>query len=106
MQAEAAAVQSAARLVSDCALELWPHCRVLPFGSQATSMALPGSDVDIAILGVGYPAAKGAVGFSKYATPLITALLSSDGAPSSTACCNKLRRIYLLVIMSVTGALH
>ena len=68
-QAEAEAAQSAARLVAECALELWPHCQVLPFGSQATTMALPGSDVDIAILGVGQPAAKGATGFSKWASP-------------------------------------
>lgn len=62
-------MQAAARMVGECALELWPHCQVLPFGSQASSMALPGSDVDIAILGVGQPAAKGAAGFSKWASP-------------------------------------
>ena len=79
-------MQSAARLVTECALELWPHCQVVPFGSQATSMALPGSDVDIAILGVGNPAAKGAAGFSKCASRLCVTSCCAISSKNMSGC--------------------
>ncbi|BDA50080.1 probable terminal nucleotidyltransferase 4B [Coccomyxa sp. Obi] len=61
---ETEAVKELERIVSEAALEIWPHCRVGLFGSQSCAMALPGSDVDITILDVSGPPKKGAAGFT------------------------------------------
>jgi len=52
VQAEIRAVQHAQSLVTETALSIWPSCTVGSFGSQANATALPGSDIDITILGV------------------------------------------------------
>jgi DNA polymerase sigma len=67
LAAEAEAAQAAARIVAEAAREVWPACEVAPFGSQATSMSLPGSDVDIAVLGMAQPA----LGLKKCASSLV-----------------------------------
>lgn len=58
------AVKELERIVREAAVAIWPNCAVGPFGSQSSSMALPGSDVDITILNVGGPPKKGASGFT------------------------------------------
>lgn len=66
VQVEAQAVEAAAQIVRDMALELWPECTVGLFGSQASSLALPGSDIDITVLGVHHlPVAEDATGLTK-----------------------------------------
>ena len=45
-------MQHAQSLVTETALSIWPSCTVGSFGSQANATALPGSDIDITILGV------------------------------------------------------
>ena len=52
MQAEVRAVQQAQSIITETALGIWPECTVGSFGSQANATALPGSDIDITILGV------------------------------------------------------
>ena len=52
MQAEVRAVQQAQSIIIETALGIWPECNVGSFGSQANATALPGSDIDITILGV------------------------------------------------------
>lgn len=49
---------------------LWGHSRTVLFGSQATGLALPGSDLDIVVLGVTDAMSNAAAGFSRYASPL------------------------------------
>ena len=52
MQAEIRAVQQAQATITETALGIWPGCTVGSFGSQANATALPGSDIDVTILGV------------------------------------------------------
>ena len=49
--------------VSAAACSLWPHARTALFGSQATGLALPGSDLDLVVLGVGPPLERAGGGF-------------------------------------------
>lgn len=49
---------------------LWRQSRTVLFGSQATGLALPGSDLDIVVLGVTDAMSNAAAGFSRYASPL------------------------------------
>lgn len=44
-------VQAAMQAIDTIARRLWPSSRAVLFGSQATGLALPGSDLDIVILG-------------------------------------------------------
>ena len=44
---------------------IWPRARTVLFGSQATSLALPGSDLDIVVLGVTQDLARAGTGFTK-----------------------------------------
>jgi DNA polymerase sigma len=46
------------------ATALWPASRTVLFGSQATGLALPGSDLDIVVLGASDELANAATGFS------------------------------------------
>jgi predicted nucleotidyltransferase len=75
LQVERKAVQLAGRIVEEAATELWPECSVGLFGSQMSSMALPGSDVDITILGVPDLPQTEAAGVSKCAINLAASLL-------------------------------
>lgn len=50
---QAADRRAAVLAVDGAARELWPHSRVAVFGSQATGLALPGSDLDIVVSEVG-----------------------------------------------------
>lgn len=52
VQGEVRAVQQALCVITETALAIWPACTVGAFGSQANATALPGSDIDITILGV------------------------------------------------------
>ncbi len=45
--------------------DLWPEARTCLFGAQASGLALPGSDIDVVILGVVEDLATPAEGFSK-----------------------------------------
>ena len=65
VQVERATVQHAVDSVSKLAKLLWPHSRTVLFGSQATDLALPGSDLDIVILGVAQDLTTAASGFTK-----------------------------------------
>ena len=62
-QEELEAVSRAEEIVRTCAKEVWPGCTVRAFGSQANQSSLPGSDVDLTILGV--QDSPGASGLSK-----------------------------------------
>lgn len=65
LQMERATVQEAVQSVSRVAKLLWPHSRTVLFGSQATDLALPGSDMDIVILGVAQDLTTAASGFTR-----------------------------------------
>ncbi|KAK9832493.1 hypothetical protein WJX81_001948 [Elliptochloris bilobata] len=54
--AEAALVREALWTVGVAASELWPGSRTVLFGSQATGLALPNSDLDVAVLAGREPA--------------------------------------------------
>jgi DNA polymerase sigma len=43
---------------------IWPHAELHLFGSQATGLALPGSDLDVVILGVTPVLQNAAQGFT------------------------------------------
>ena len=45
-------MQQAQSIITETALGIWPGCTVGSFGSQANATALPGSDIDVTILGV------------------------------------------------------
>lgn len=47
-----AAVDAALTVLQGAAHKLWPRSRVLLFGSQAAGLSLPGSDLDVVVLGV------------------------------------------------------
>ena len=63
-QRDLAAVRSAVEAVARTATRLWPESRTVLFGSQATGLALPGSDLDIVVLGASDELANPASGFS------------------------------------------
>lgn len=53
---------------------LWPDSQTVLFGSQATSLALPGSDLDIVVLGVSENITNAASGFTRYGLPDLPAV--------------------------------
>ena len=57
-------MRAAVLAVNEAARALWPHSRVALFGSQATGLALPGSDLDVVVLGVGATLARAGSGFT------------------------------------------
>lgn len=77
---EKAIRQQALEELERAVLELWPNARVQLFGSQATGLALPGSDVDIVVLGE-HPARneqqQPGGGFSKLARQRVCNILGS-----------------------------
>ncbi|GAB4814301.1 hypothetical protein N2152v2_001347 [Parachlorella kessleri] len=62
---EVADVQRAVEGVAAAASALWHQARTVLFGSQATGLALPGSDLDIVILNVGPHLQRAGSGFSQ-----------------------------------------
>ncbi len=58
-------VQRAVEGVAAAASALWHQARTVLFGSQATGLALPGSDLDIVILNVGPHLQRAGSGFSQ-----------------------------------------
>eukprot|EP00232_Nephroselmis_pyriformis_P014730 CAMPEP_0182897910 /NCGR_PEP_ID=MMETSP0034_2-20130328/27173_1 /TAXON_ID=156128 /ORGANISM="Nephroselmis pyriformis, Strain CCMP717" /LENGTH=310 /DNA_ID=CAMNT_0025031851 /DNA_START=188 /DNA_END=1117 /DNA_ORIENTATION=- len=77
---ESAAIQAVVDGVKQVALALWPQARVVVFGSRATGLALPDSDVDIVVLGVVDDLENPALGFSRRErTELGTALKDLAG---------------------------
>ena len=85
-------MQQAVLAIDATARALWPAARVALFGSQATGLALPGSDMDIVVLGVGPTLALAGSGFtqvqrkqlSEHLEDLLDALLQVGGRGS---CC-------------------
>jgi len=67
LQAERQAVSEALSAVTRITKVLWRESHTVLFGSQATNLALPGSDLDIVVLGVSENITNAASGFSKYA---------------------------------------
>ena len=65
LQEESAAVTLAVDTVARVVRLIWPHARTVLFGSQATTLALPGSDLDIVVLGVTQDLARAGTGFTK-----------------------------------------
>lgn len=61
-------MQEAQSIITETALGIWPECNVGSFGSQANATALPGSDIDITILGV--MDFDGATGIKRHVTCL------------------------------------
>ena len=61
--------------IDDITRKIWPKARALIFGSQATALALPGSDLDIAIVGVGPKMSSASAGFSQREKGRIVSLL-------------------------------
>ncbi|MEW5298464.1 MAG: hypothetical protein WDW36_001585 [Sanguina aurantia] len=55
----------AMRAVQTVVASIWPHARAVLFGSQASGLSLPGSDLDIVILGVMEDLATPAEGFRR-----------------------------------------
>lgn len=49
---------------------MWPAAQLHMFGSRATGLALPGSDVDLVILGATPELRNAAQGFPECASPL------------------------------------
>ncbi|KAL4428251.1 hypothetical protein ABPG75_002340 [Micractinium tetrahymenae] len=72
---EVEAVQAAVLAVSEVARSLWPHSRTALFGSQATGLALPGSDLDIVVLNVGATLERAATGFTPVQRKQLSELL-------------------------------
>ena len=61
--------------IDDTVRKIWPKARALIFGSQATALALPGSDLDVAIVGVGPKMSSASAGFSQREKGRIVSLL-------------------------------
>ena len=74
---EADLIKEGVRKIDMVARSLWPHAETVLFGSQATGLALPGGDMDIAILGVGAQlnVSRAAVGFTPQQRRGLTQLL-------------------------------
>lgn len=68
MQAEQQCIEAAVEAVRRVVKVLWGQSRTVLFGSQATGLALPGSDLDIVVLGVSDNMANAAAGFTRSAT--------------------------------------
>ena len=49
-------VQECVTAVRRCVSLLWPEAQTALFGSQAAGLAMPGSDIDIVVMGVAQPA--------------------------------------------------
>ena len=49
-------VQECVAAVRRCVTLLWPGATTAMFGSQAAGLAMPGSDIDIVVMGVAQPA--------------------------------------------------
>jgi hypothetical protein len=58
-------VQHAVEGVASAAQGIWPQASAVLFGSQATGLALPGSDLDIVVLNVGPHIQRAGTGFSQ-----------------------------------------
>ena len=58
--------------IEACAKTLWPNSKVFIVGSQATGLNLPGSDIDLGILGVVKDLSKAGSGFSNREKAAIT----------------------------------
>ena len=69
MQEEQQHIYTAVDGVRDVAAALWEHSRTVLFGSQATGLALPGSDLDIVVLGVSEDMSNAAAGFTRFVGP-------------------------------------
>ena len=69
MQAEQQCIDTAVEAVRRIVSVLWGQSRTVLFGSQATGLALPGSDLDIVVLGVSDNMSNAAAGFSRYTSP-------------------------------------
>ena len=65
MQEEQQAVREALDSVTNIAKIIWPESHTVLFGSQATNLALPGSDLDIVVLGVSEDITHAASGFNR-----------------------------------------
>ncbi len=78
-QAEQQAVSDAVEAVTNVAKAIWPQSRTVLFGSQATTLALPGSDLDIVILGVSENITNAASGFTKCVCILMCAYIARHG---------------------------
>ncbi|KAL0044929.1 hypothetical protein WJX82_002262 [Trebouxia sp. C0006] len=74
-EAEQQAVSDAVEAVTNVAKAIWPQSRTVLFGSQATTLALPGSDLDIVILGVSENITNAASGFTKMQRDFLGELL-------------------------------
>ena len=70
MQAEQQCIDAAVEAVRRVASVLWGQSRTVLFGSQATGLALPGSDLDIVVLGASVNMSHAAAGFNRYASRL------------------------------------
>jgi len=78
-QAEQQAVSDAVEAVTNVTKAIWPQSRTVLFGSQATTLALPGSDLDIVILGVSENITNAASGFTKCVCILMCAYNAGHG---------------------------
>ena len=67
LQEEQQSVEAAVAAVGQVVGVLWGQARTVLFGSQATGLALPGSDLDIVVLGVSEDMASAAGGFTRCA---------------------------------------
>ena len=85
-QHEARIVQAALQAVARAATALWPQSRTLLFGSQATGLALPGSDLDIVVLGVSEDLQSPAAGFTWCVDALVAAAGAEAGVQNSAHC--------------------
>lgn len=68
---EAALVREALWNVGAAAAALWPGSRTVLFGSQATGLALPGSDLDVVVLGVSQHLTRAGSGYTREQVRLI-----------------------------------
>lgn len=67
MQEEEQNIATAVEAVRDVTALLWEKSRTVLFGSQATGLAVPGSDLDIVVLGVSADMSNAAAGFTRSA---------------------------------------
>jgi len=63
-QEELCAIQDVVIQIDIITQKLWPKARAMIFGSQAAGLALPGADVDIAIIGIGPDMKSASSGYS------------------------------------------
>lgn len=72
---EVAGVAAAVGRVERAATTLFSQARVLLFGSQASGLALPGSDLDIVVLGAGCEMQRAARGYSRHERGMVREVL-------------------------------